>query len=134
MNQFNYWERLEKLGIMSLQRRREKIIVVHLWKILNNINPNSFHIEFKEHLRTSSIRAIVKPLPKLRGAVLTSYDESFVVKSARLWNKIPPELTKITSLALFSTKLEGFLSGLTDKSPLPGYHCSSDNSVLSICA
>ena len=31
----NYWERLCKLSIMSLQRRRERYILLHMWKILH---------------------------------------------------------------------------------------------------
>ena len=122
------------LKTMSLQRRREKIIIIHLWKILHEINPNSLGIEFKEHSRTSSIKAILKPLPKLRGKVLTNYDESFVIKSAKLWNKLPPNLTTITSLSLFKHHLDKFLTNLPDEPPLPGYPCKSDNSILNVCA
>ena len=29
----SYWDRLKKLGMMSLQRRRERYVIFHLWKI-----------------------------------------------------------------------------------------------------
>ena len=67
MKHLNYWERLANLNIFSLQRRREKIIIIHFWKILNNFYPNSMDITFKEQQRTKSIKAILKPLPKLKG-------------------------------------------------------------------
>ena len=41
MKEFNYWQRLKKLKLMSLQRRREKMIVSHVWKIKNGHFPNS---------------------------------------------------------------------------------------------
>ena len=128
----NYWERLQTLGIMSLQRRRERLIIIHLWKILNNLSPNSINIEFKNHKRSSSIKAIVKPLPKLRGKILTLYDASFVVKSAKLWNVLPPPLTKITLLNCFKVNLDKFLKSLPDKPPISGYSHMSDNSLTSI--
>ena len=31
----NYWQRLKALDLMSLQRRRERYIIIHLWKILH---------------------------------------------------------------------------------------------------
>ena len=133
MKDHNYWERLEILKIMSLQRRREKIIIIHLWKILNKVYLNSIEIEFKEHRRKSSIIAIVKPLPKIRGAVLTNYDHSFVIHSANLWNILPPNLTVIKSLSLFKLKLDKFLLSLPDKPPLLGYPKNCDNSLVNVC-
>ena len=41
----NYWERLANLGIMSLQRRRERYSIIHCWKILHGVAPGS--IKFK---------------------------------------------------------------------------------------
>ena len=132
MNQFNYWDRLKNLNIMSLQRRREKLIILHVWKILNNKTPNSIGIQFKFNERFFSIRADVKSLPSVRGSVLTKFENSFVIKSAKLWNIIPPNLTTITSLNLFKMKLENFLSQIADEPPLPGYpfRLNSNNSLL----
>ena len=132
MANFNYWERLRILGIMSLQRRRERSIIIHLWKILNNISPNGIDIEFKHHNRSTAIKAVVKPLPKLRGHILTIFDESFAVKSAKLWNILPSELTKITCLESFKVHLENFLSLLPDEPPLQGYSHKSNNSLTNI--
>ena len=37
----HYWERLKKLKLMSLQRRRERYIIVLVWKILHQRVPNN---------------------------------------------------------------------------------------------
>ena len=68
----------------------------------------------------------------MRGAVLTNYDGSFIIQSAKLWNALPPNLTIITSFNLFKTSLDKFLSKLPDKPPLPGYPYNCDNSILSV--
>ena len=133
MDKFSYWERLQELKIMSLQRRRERNIILHLWKILNGMNPNSVNMEFKEHKRSKAIRAIVKPLPKLRGKILSQYDDSFLIGSAKLWNVIPPKLTCITALEVFKVELDKFLLTVPDRPPLPGYPYDSDNSLTSVC-
>ena len=130
----NYWSRLIKLGIMSLQRRREKTIIIHVWKILNNFYPNSINLEFKLHNRTNSTKAIIKPLPKIRGKILTNYDVSFTIRAAKLWNILPANLTNVSSLNLFKIGLLKFLSKIPDKPPLPGYPYTCDNSLTSICA
>ena len=133
VGEMNYWERLSFLGIMSLQRRRERMIIIHIWKILHCQCPNSIDLDFKVHSRTSSIKAVIKPLPKLGGKLLTLYDESFTIKSAKLWNVLPPNLTQITSLPLFITLLDKFLSEIPDKPPIAGYSHLSNNSLTTLC-
>ena len=129
LDNLNYWERLKELGILSLQRRREQNIILHLWKIKYGINPNSINIEFKEHTRSSAIRALIKPLPKIKGKLLTQYDESFVVRSARLWNVLPPKLTRVSTFDVFKSGLKEFLFKIPDEPPIPGYYHTSDNSL-----
>ena len=47
----NYWERLEYLQILSLQRRRERYMIIHLWKIYQGLAPNSTNTTFYVHQR-----------------------------------------------------------------------------------
>ena len=55
----DYWGRLKALRISSLQRRRERFIIVHVWKILREITPNDLDFEFSETFR-HGIRASVQ--------------------------------------------------------------------------
>ena len=41
---FNYWERLEKLKLFSLQKRRERYIIIYMWKIYHLLVPNGLRI------------------------------------------------------------------------------------------
>ena len=43
----SYWDRLKRLKIMSLQRRRERYCIIHVWKILNGNDPNDIGMEFQ---------------------------------------------------------------------------------------
>ena len=36
----NYWERLHELELYSLQRRRERYIIIYIWKITQHMVPN----------------------------------------------------------------------------------------------
>ena len=57
----DYWERLKELSIMSLQRRRERYILLHMWKILNGAVSNDLKIRFVSRPRTG-FKAAVPPL------------------------------------------------------------------------
>ena len=132
LEESDYWERLTKLGLESLQRRREKITILHIWKIKNNIYPNSIDIKFKQERRTQADKAVIRPLPRVHQKLLTKFDESFIIRSGRLWNKIPPELSRLTNYNEFKTKLNQFLSKIPDKPPIPGYPFANHNSVLDV--
>ena len=85
----DYWQRLKALDIMSLQRRRERYIIIHMWKILNGACPNDVGIRFCAPSRLGT-KAAVPSLSKAstqRNKALC--DSSFAVMGPRLWNIIP---------------------------------------------
>ena len=45
MSDFDYWERLEKLKLLSLQRRRERYSIIHVWKMLNDKATNNIGLK-----------------------------------------------------------------------------------------
>ena len=47
----SYWDRLKKLGLMSLQRRKERYVILHMWKIWQGAVPNDLDIQFYDHTR-----------------------------------------------------------------------------------
>ena len=133
LKELDYWERLDKLKIRSLQRRREKQIILHVWKILNGVFPNSINLEFKETQRPKAIRAISKPLPKVKGRILTLYENSFIINSVKLWRILPPKLTYVDDLNKFKLELDSFLNTIPDKPPLPNYPYQNKNSLIEHC-
>ena len=129
----NYWERLEKLDIRSLQRRREKLIITHIWKIKNGLYPNNLTLEFKLNRRSNAMKAVLRPLPKVKGALLTKYEESFLIQSCKLWNVLPPSLTHVKIFNSFKAQLNVFCKSISDKPPLPGYPFTNNNSLVEQC-
>ena len=118
---------------MSLQRRREKLIITHVWKVKQNIYPNSVNINFKLYKRTNSIKAVLKPLSNIKGRLLTAYEESFIIKACKLWNTLPGRLTHIDSLGSFKTELNKYMVKIPDRPPLPGYPYLNNNSLTEQC-
>ena len=129
----NYWERLKELNMMSLQRRRERCTLVHIFKIKAGIYPNTIDLSFKISSRPTAVKAVLKPLPRVSGKLLTLYEESFTINAAKLWNILPPELSQIESLCLFKTRLDNFLKSVPDLPPIPGYPYSNNNSLTKQC-
>ena len=129
----NYWERITKLGISSLQRRREILMILHIWKIKNGVYPNSISLQFKLHARSNALKAVLQPLPRVKGSLLRKYEESFIIRACKLWNILPPGLTHVVIFRSFKTQIQNFCKGIRDEPPLPGYPVKNNNSLLEQC-
>ena len=53
-----YWDRLVHLSLMSLQRRRERYIILHMWKILHGCTSNDLNVQFVTRPRFGNIAVI----------------------------------------------------------------------------
>ena len=109
----NYYQRLSKLKLMSLQRRRERYQIIHMNKVLHNISPNDLNIKF-HYCDRRGIQAAVPPLH--RGAsskAQQQYDASFAVMGPKLWNTIPKSTTHQPTLEIqiFASKVSGCDAG-----------------------
>ena len=130
LERLNYWQRLDKLHLSSLQRRQERFIIFHMWKIVNNKISNDLQIQF----RYSDRRGIIAVIPSLRNTTLkiqSLYDNSFAVSGGRLWNLLPANISQLTDFTTFKSKVDCFLLQYPDKPPIQGYPYTSDNSLLS---
>ena len=121
MSTYSYWDRLKVLGIMSLQRRRERYILIHTWKILNELVPNDVNMKFRLPSRLG-IQAIVPNINRSSRQVnQTIYENSFAVVAPKLWNTLPCELSVIQKHDSFKVKLTKYLNSLCDEPPVRGY-------------
>ena len=93
VSQFDYWERLRKLKLMSLQRRRERFIIIWMFRCRLGEVPNDLGIEFRSSGRLG-IQAVVPPLSRNKsGRAQAKYTESFAVIDLMLWNVLPAEIS-----------------------------------------
>ena len=126
----NYWDRLKKLKLLSLQRRRERYRIIHAWKILNSEAPNGVDMQFYQHIR-HGIRAKVPSFnAKAQTSYSTRYEQSFGVKAAKLWNILPRHVNEQKNLDGFKEALGAFLKGFPDTPPTTGYSTINSNSLL----
>ena len=137
----DYWERLNILGLYSLQRRRERYRITYTWKILENLMPNIGTNKIQSRSSIRHGRMCVVPLPsktassKVKGLV----EASFTVHGGNLFNTLPKSIRNLTNVDLptFKRKLDGYLSSIADEPQSPGYtdrRRAASNSLIHMIA
>ena len=108
---------------MSLQRRRERYIVIYVWKIIQVVAPNdiSLALYFNDRL---GIKVHVPPHRQN-----SRLKESMSIIGHRLWYTLPKNTTLMESLQTFKSNVKKFFGQFPDRPPIKGYP-SSKNSIL----
>ena len=117
----NYWERLKALNLFSLQRRRERYLIIYTWRILEKQVPNP-GVQMSKHQsrgRTCYIKGYKTNNSKLKSI----QNNSFVRAGSRLFNSLPTHIRNTTqcSVESFKRRLDKFLLKIEDTPPLPTY-------------
>ena len=126
----DYWARLRKLKLMSLQRRRERYKIIHVWEILHDEAPNNIVMTFYEHKRLGTKVQIPQLNNQAQRSLSTHYDNSFGVKAGQLWNLLPKAANEKDTLPCFKVELDAFLRSFPDTPPVSGYIATNKNSLL----
>ena len=130
IRQLHYWDRLKQLSLMSLQRRRERYIILHMWKLLHDHTSNDIEVQFVYRLRFGNQAKIPSVNKDSTAAHHSMYDNSFSVMGPKLWNSIPYHMNTITDFANFKNQLTRFMLSVPDKPPIHGYTSPNTNSIL----
>ena len=127
----DYWQRLKHLQILSLQRRRGRFIIIHIWKIYHEIAPNDIGMTFYSNDRLG-LKVRVPPFNhRAQTSISSAYESSFAVNGARLWIVLPKEVNLQPTLDGLKASLGKFINKYPDQPPIPGYTTSQNNSLLS---
>ena len=129
LGNLNYWERLRRLSMYSLQRRRERYTIILVWKIYNNLSPNSMNINFRETSRYGT--TCIRPLGSSKYTSVNNLRfNSFASRASALYNVVPPAIKSLLTLTTFKPALDAFLNEFPDTPPTPGYTGQNRNSML----
>ena len=129
LQHLDYWSRLKALNLMSLQRRRERFIIIYMWKIHQELVPNDLNIIWTFNARLG-IKAVVPRIPEKR-IKMNVYDGFFKVSGCKLWNTLPKWVnSESTSLLCFKNCLDKHLLRIRDCPPVEGYVNTNRNSLL----
>ena len=132
----NYWERLHELKLYSLQRSRERYIIIYIWKITQHMVPNidgtiGYTIKTKKHPRHGT--QFVIQYPTNRVPVQSLQENAITVFGPRLHNSSPKYLRDIESVTTerFKFELDKFLDTIPDQLKMPNYvTASGSNSIF----
>ena len=124
---FSYQERLSNLKMYSLQRRRERYIIIYVWKILENLVPNLVKpLQFYVSDRRGRLCSVSHVRLGHTGTLAYS---SFRWKGIRLFNSLPMHIRNITACPplVFKKQLDLHLSPILDCPCTPNFNNSLDN-------
>ena len=133
----NYWERLhELLKLYSLQRRRERYIVIYIWKITQHIvsNIDGNNGAHNKNQKTSKTWNTVcySVSNKQKTSTIPSRECNQCIWP-RLYNSLPKYLSDIESVKTekFKFELDKFLETIPDQQKMPNYvTASGSNNIL----
>ena len=125
----NYWERLRQLNMYSLQRRRERYIIILVWKIEHSIIPNVASLAFRtSHRRGTTCHRLLGN--SKYSSVNTVIFNSFSSMAPALYNLVPVHVKSCLSLTTMKSELDKWLHSIPDRPPTPGYVAANRNSLL----
>ena len=123
-----YWQQLKYLFLNSLERRRERYIIMYVWRILERHAPNfdfpgSCGIDSHWHIRRGRYCQVPLVSHQAPTKVQSIRYGSFAVRGPRLFNTLPSELRNLTNCSSESFKqaLDTFLKTIPDEHQTPGY-------------
>ena len=124
----NYWERLKKLRLSSVQRRMERYRIMYVWKVITEKVPN-----FGLHRDSNHRRGRMIHIKKYRSNSTTQaknlIDQSLGVHGGGLFNLLPVDIRNFEgSTDNFKMRLDEFLNNIPDKPQCEGLHPDPINS------
>ena len=128
LQELTYYERLNRLKLMSLQRRRERYSILHLHKIIYQSVTSDLNITTNYSPRRGLFVNIPPILKGTKAKFQTLRDSFFTVSAPQLFNSLPQSIRDEEVYETFKSKLTTYLLNIPDHPPISGE--SSRNSVL----
>ena len=130
MKDIHNWDRLQQLSLMPLQRRRQRYIIIYMWKVLHGATTNNLNIQFVSRPRFGNQAKIPMIRRSASAANSSIHERSFAEMSPTLWNTMPNHLNVMSNFEHFKSQLTKFLLSVPEKPPIRGYTSPNSNSLL----
>lgn len=128
MQQLSYWEQLQALSVYSLERRRERYLILYAWRIMegqvpNICSPERGGISTKWHIRRGRYCVVPTVSNRVSQAVQSLRYTSFAIHAPRLFNLLPSCVRNITGCSVdsFKRQLDRYLRSVPDEPQIAGY-------------
>ena len=142
LESLNYHQRLKRLGMYSLERRRERYLIINAWQQMEDVKENILNLEAgnggdlgEETIgRRRCIKSQTIPT-KLSNGSRTMIHNSTARQMERLFNALPYRLQTVTGVKTdsFKRKLDKWLRTVPDTPRIDDYGASvgvSTNSII----
>ena len=134
LSEHSYWERLQELGLYSLERRRERYAIIYIWKIVQKLVPNfEERVQLRSYVNERRGRLCRVPPVNYRAMIRlqTIREASLPIVGPRLFNCLPQEIRNYEgTLDGFKGRLDSYLSTLPDEPRLPAYHPQAQSNSI----
>ena len=139
LGHLNYWQRLQKLNLFSLERRRERYLAIYIWKIVKGLAPpivsgGRSEIQITEGGRRGRLCVLPVVDRTSPASTQTLLEHSLPINGPRIFNALPRNLRDFDgSLETFKSKLDCYLQSVPDQPYLPHYYLPTlSNSVTTL--
>ena len=132
LKDFDYWQRLQELQLYSQERRRERYMLIFLWKISQGL-VKGFSMEFTDKAgrrgRTAKVNTILRSSP---APVQKARENTLGVRGARIFNLLPLYIRNHDSsnVETFKSLLDTYLSQVPDQPTVSGRARAADTNSL----
>ena len=130
----SYWSRLKAFNLYSLERRRERYIIIYTWKILENLVPNINQSDGLQPVSQPRLGRLcfVKARTGSTTALQTIRHNFLSTKGPILFNSLPKELRNLSGCPLltFKNKLDKLLSSIPDEPCVLGATTNAESNSI----
>ena len=130
LEEMDYWECLKVLHMYSQERRRERYMIIFLWKLSQGL-VKGYRVTFSNPERRG--RTIVPyTIISSPAAVRHARESSLAVKGAQIFNLLPAPLRNLDSqhVDAFKTSLDAFLGQVPDQPTVGGQARAAESNSL----
>ena len=135
LSDFGYWERLEMLGLYSIQRRIERYAIIYIKKLQLGLIGDTYGLKFETKFERHGIKCIPKEsiIGKKEGRLR---ERSLFIRGPSLFNILPKDLRETNCftgqdpIKSFKITLDQFLKGIPDKPFTQGRPRAAKNNSL----
>ena len=131
MRDMHYWSQLKTMSLSSQERRRERYMIIFLWKISQHM-VDGYEVPFYVNPRRGRLIVLNHSLRGTASKVRKARDCSLAIKGAKLFNLLPAYIRNIDSedVTLFRYELDSFLSGIPDEPTIRGSSRGAESNSL----
>ena len=127
------WARLKKFKIYSQERRRERYMVIFLWKISQGM-VQGYNVEYTSVIGRRGRTALPRNVVQSSSSIVRKARESSIgVKGARIFNLLPAHIRNVNAdnVDSFKKSLDSFITNIPDQPTLAGMgRAAESNSLL----